>query len=789
MAVVGSAYIEVLPTMKGFSSKVNSALNGEAGSLGASSASAFSAKFQATGSSKIASGMGVIAGVASSLATTAFNAIGASMGSAIARVDQLNNFPRVMQNLGYSSEDASASIKKMSEAIDGLPTSLDSISSLTQQLAPLCDNLDEATDISIALNDALLAGGASSEDVSRAMTQYTQALSKGKPDLMDWRTLQEVMPGQLNQVAEAMLGAGRSSNDLYKALRDGKVSMQDFNKAVLSLDKEGINGFASFSQQAKDATQGIGTALENVGNRISKAIETIIQAFGAGSIADVINGFSSSFGGIADAIATTIGAIKTAFSTLTSPIKQAKDAFVGMLPEGAFDGIIKALETIAPAIGPVIVAFLGMQPVILMFLKLKTAIGGLSGVMGLLAGGPIGIAIAAIVALGVGLAALYNTNDEVKNAIDTAWTHISELAQTVWPTIQSIIEMVWQGIQDFVVPIIQAVADFITNNWDTIFNVISTVMAAIQNDMTVVWPIIQTVIQSAMNIIQSIIQIVMGIINGDWGAVWDGICSIASSVWTIITSVIDGAITGIMAVISGILGTIQGVWDSAWNAVLSAVGSIWDGIVSGVSNGINTVLDTVTGIKDSIVNFFAGAGQWLLDSGKAIIDGLVEGIQNAIGGAIDAVSGAVSSIRDLFPFSPAKKGPFSGHGWVLYSGMSIMNALAEGVQKRLGSATHSIGSAMQSIADLTSVDGNYSLAYSIAGASDAQIRANRVANRNRTTTSEILAGLKTLGSDIRDYAKATEKRETAVYVDGKKLASSLAKPLNQQLGVMARRGV
>ena len=40
------------------------------------------------------------------LATRAIDAFTASLDGAVARVDTMNNFPRVMANLGYSAEDA-----------------------------------------------------------------------------------------------------------------------------------------------------------------------------------------------------------------------------------------------------------------------------------------------------------------------------------------------------------------------------------------------------------------------------------------------------------------------------------------------------------------------------------------------------------------------------------------------------------------------------------------------------------------------------------------------------------
>lgn len=72
----------------------------------------------------------------------------------------------------------------------------------------------------------------------------------------------------------------------------------------------------------------------------------------------------------------------------------------------------------------------------------------------------------------------------------------------------------------------------------------------------------------------------------------------------------------------------------------------------------------------------------LFESGKKIISGLIDGIKSMFSSAKNAVSGFLSGIRNLLPFSPAKEGPFSGHGWTLYSGMSIAEALADGMQRR-----------------------------------------------------------------------------------------------------------
>ena len=302
---LATAFVPIVPSMEGVGKAIEKAfgdVSQNAGSKGGVNAG-----------KGFASGLlakGGIIGAAAAVTTKAMSVISGSIGNAVSRADQMNNFPKVMKNLGYSSQDAAASIKKISNALDGLPTTSSAMTGMVQQLAPLTSNLDEATNIALAFNNAMLAGGASTMEQENALTQYTQMLSAGKVDMQAWRSIQAAMPGQLNQVAEAMMGAGHNANDLYEAMKDGKYSFDDFNKAVMDLNQNGFGKYASFAQQAKDATQGIGTAMENVQNRVAKAVQKVIEAVGVENIAGAINGFSSQFGKIGDAAAGMVTGVK-----------------------------------------------------------------------------------------------------------------------------------------------------------------------------------------------------------------------------------------------------------------------------------------------------------------------------------------------------------------------------------------------------------------------------------------------------------------------------------------------
>ena len=56
------------------------------------------------------------------------------------------------------------------------------------------------------------------------------------------------------------------------------------------------------------------------------------------------------------------------------------------------------------------------------------------------------------------------------------------------------------------------------------------------------------------------------------------------------------------------------------------------------------------------------------------------------------------------------------------------------------------------------------------------------------SNTQVLNAINELNDNLGSYADAVANSETAMYVDGKKLASSIAKPMNQQLGVLSRRG-
>lgn len=841
---LATAYVPIVPSMDGVGKAIEKAFGDASKTTGSKTGQSIGKGLSVGFAAKV----GAVAGITSNVFSKVASVVTSSLGSAVDRADQMNNFPKVMKNLGYSATDAAASIKKISDALDGLPTTSSAMTGMVQQLAPLTSNLDEATDIALAFNNAMLAGGASTMEQENALTQYTQMLSAGKVDMQAWRSIQAAMPGQLNQVAEAMMGAGHNANDLYEAMKDGKYSFDDFNKAVMDLNQNGFGKYASFAQQAKDATQGIGTAMENVKNRVAKAVQKVIDAVGVENIAGAINRFSSQFGKVGDAAAGMVTDVKkkfseagkwitglydkldktgaitrfkdtisTAFESARSRVTEAVDriagSFKGLVPDGA---IVSAIEDVLKYVGTVFSDFadwiadtVEWWSKFIAALKdtgavqqLAGALGGLfdaigdvadafrgAGDMAESAAGRFDSAKGSAELLGavikVAADLVQKMADQLKRVAEWVKKFTDTLSDSgALDTWMDALERIFSALGDALgslkrlgkaldggkesaegagegLDTAAAAAKGFAAYINAVADVVETVSGVIDGIATAVgkladgidwlnekFPILGQVIGFLLDPMGSLADMagsLFGLFSGDAGAnAVNGFSStfvepvkakldeigqwfqslpqkamdagsqfltnigqwfqqLPSQIWTWLTQTIQNVQawgSQMMAqagdagsrFLTGLGQWLQSLPGRIWQWLTGAISSVqaWGGQMgAGARNAGNQFLQGITGTLQSlpgrIQSLFSNAGSWLLSSGRSIMDGLAQGIRNGISAAVDAASNAMEAISKLFPHSPAKEGPFSGHGWTLYSGQSIIDGLAEGMlQRRAG---------------------------------------------------------------------------------------------------------
>lgn len=797
---LATAYVPIVPSMKGVGKAIEKAFGDASKTTGSKTGQSIGQGLSVGFAAKV----GAVAGIASNVFGKVASVVTSSLGSAIDRADQMNNFPKVMKNLGYSSEDAAASIRKITNALDGLPTTSSAMTGMVQQLAPLTSNLDEATDIALAFNNAMLAGGASTMEQENALTQYTQMLSAGKVDMQAWRSIQAAMPGQLNQVAEAMMGAGHNANDLYEAMKSGKFSFDDFNKAVMDLNQNGFGKYASFAQQAKDATQGIGTAMENVKNRVAKAVQKVIDAVGVENIAGAINRFSSQFGKVGDAAAGMVTDVKkkfseagkwitglydkldktgaitrfkdtisTAFESARSRVTEAVDriagSFKGLVPDGAIvsaiEGVLKYVGTVFSDFADWVADTVEWWSKFIAALKDTGAVQQLAGALGGLfdAIGDVADAFRGAGDMAESAAGRFDSAKGSAELLGAVIKVAADLVQKMADQLKRVAEWVKKFTDtlsdsgaldtwmDALERIFSALGDALGSlkrlgkaldggkksaegagdGLDTaaaaakgfaayigaVANVVETVAGVLDGIASAVgkladgidwlnekFPILGQVIGFLLDPMGSLADMagsLFSFFSGDAGAtaVNDFTATFVEPVkakldeigqW--FQSLPQKAMDAGSQFLTNIGQWFQQLPGRIWQWLTGAISSVqaWGGQMgAGARNAGNQFLQGITGTLQSlpgrIQSLFSNAGSWLLSSGRSIMDGLAQGIRNGISAAVDAASNAMEAISKLFPHSPAKEGPFSGHGWTLYSGQSIIDGLAEGMlQRRAG---------------------------------------------------------------------------------------------------------
>lgn len=304
----------------------------------------------------------IVAGVGVTKALgVAMNTVTTSLDGAITRFDTLHSYPKVMNSLGFSTDAAKASVSKLNTSVQGLPTSLADIVKSAQSLTSVTGNMSKATDTAIALNHALLASSASTEDVSRAQQQYSQMLAVGKPDMQSWRTLQETMAPALTKTAKKLGIVSGNTTELYNAMKSGQITFDQFNAALIECDTE-AGGFAetalSASKTIRTGFTNIKSAVENTEMRIISAFNNILDSQGFGSFVDILDKVKSSIYSLSGAFMETKDGIDytfkpailqdfmSAINTMKTKVRSAMNAFKDT---GAIQEAQKALNKFGQA--------------------------------------------------------------------------------------------------------------------------------------------------------------------------------------------------------------------------------------------------------------------------------------------------------------------------------------------------------------------------------------------------------------------------------------------------------
>lgn len=232
---------------------------------------------------------GAIGGATAAAVAKGMDKITSSIDGAISRVDTLNSFPRVLQAMGIGAEQATRATESLAKRLEGLPTPLQDGTRGVQALVTTGLSVNGATEAFLAFNNAMLAGGASTQTASAAMTQMQQALSRGKIEGQEWNSIIATMP----TVVQALTNATGKTRDQLRELYS--TNPQQLIQDLIRLNTEGGGGLASLEEQARSATGGIKTTLENLNTAIVRTLASTIESIGEDNITQAINAVGEGF--------------------------------------------------------------------------------------------------------------------------------------------------------------------------------------------------------------------------------------------------------------------------------------------------------------------------------------------------------------------------------------------------------------------------------------------------------------------------------------------------------------
>lgn len=576
--------------------------------------------------------------VAGSLITkglsTAFNMVSSSAGSAIKRIDTMNNFPKVMKNFGVSADEAKKSVDRIDQSVRGLPTSLDQAVAGVQNIFMATRNLPEAEKMFQAINDsAMVFANGSTEAVDRFIYSYKQAMSAGKASAQDFNSMNDAIPGLMNKIADSM---GITYGELKSGLSSGKISMDQFNAALHKLDTEGGTGMKSLQIAAKDATGGIQTAIANMKTAITRGVANAFKALDKaladsdlGGISDVISNIGKGFESVLKAIVPMIPPVVKALANIFNWMKKHQQ-LVKVLAIGII-GFVAAFKTISIIIG--------------IINAVKTALMALKAIMivvnAVMLANPIGIIIAAVAALIAIFVVLWKKCAWFRNF----WIGL-------WNGIKATFMAVWNGLK----ATFTAVINWVKTNWKSILLFLINPFAGAFKYLYEHSTKFRTFVNNFVSAVVGFFKAIPGKLKSIVIAIVNAFKNLPSNLYNIGKTMVLKMAIGIINFASKIYGGVKNIvnkiksfFKSLPSTMLNIGINIAKGIGRGITNGIGWIKARITEFVGSVKSFIKklfgikSPSKWA----KVTIGGnIVMGIAKGLATNKTAVKQASSNLSD-----------------------------------------------------------------------------------------------------------------------------------------------
>lgn len=598
--------------------------------------------------------------------------------------------PGVIAAAEASGSDMAQTSKVMASAMNAFGLEATESTHIADVLAQTANqSAADITDMEYALKYAATpakALGVSLEETSAAIGMMVDSGLKGEQAGTTLRgaLLGLLSPSEKNSKLMDMMGAEITDADgnfvgLAQVVENLSNSMEGMTKtqkaATLAqlVGKEAVSGMLVLMEQGPDQIRKMTKGLEEADGASKKAADQMKNNL-KGSLEQLGGAFES----LGIQIGTILSPVLRALADLMAKIVDGLGgmphwlqvitvAFAGLAAAigpivfglGAFIHVIgSAMSTLGPMIGAVNAAgggfaFLSakLAPILTKLPILKTAFAVLTG--------PIGIAVAAITALGVAFVIAYKKSETFRNIVNGVVESIKKIIVSGFNIIKSFAQSIGNEISIFwnkngaeikqaltnIFNVFKTIFMAIYTVINTVFNVlvlpvIKVAMEVIKTVMNATWMIVKAVVEStwdnikgvikgALKIILGVVKIFSSLFTGNWKGLWEGVKQVTKGAVQLIWNLINLWFVGkILSSLRGFSGLFKALFNGMWNAVKNIFSAALTFIFNNSKRSFTNIFNIGKSIFTALRNFFSEIWRVIKNIFNASLRDILNGVKN-----------------------------------------------------------------------------------------------------------------------------------------------------------------
>ena len=323
----------------------------------------------------------------------------------------LTNFKVMLGN----EELAATKLAELRKMAASTPFALSDLTEGTQTLLQFGIAADDTTGVLQQLGDISLGNADKLQTLVRA---YGKMSSAQKVTLENVNMMIDAGFNPLNQICDA---TGESMSDLYKRISDGRVSFEELQYAVKAATSEGGQFYNGMLEASQTFSGRMSTLKDNVAALTGELTSGLFAALGdlVVKLNDVVTSFLDSDEKMAQ--------LKDTIGIATSVVAAAGAAFL------AYKGYV-ALATAAQVAHTVATTAMTAAN--------AAAEAGATGLAlaqaalnAVISANPVALFVSALAALATGLVTAYKTSETFRNAVNSAFSAVKNIAQSAIGTV------------------------------------------------------------------------------------------------------------------------------------------------------------------------------------------------------------------------------------------------------------------------------------------------------------------------------------------------------------------